>query len=150
MRTRVLTWVGSVVLSLSAGAAFAQVAIAPIVPLAVAAPVLCDACGVVQDVRQESRKGKGGAMGKVGGAVAGGVLGNQVGGGDGKTVATVAGAVGGAVLGNEIQKRMTKRMVWVTTVKMKDGTNRLFEQDAQPGWKVYDTVKADGNNLVNP
>lgn len=38
------------------------------------------------------------------GAVAGGVLGNQVGSGKGKTLATVAGAVGGGYAGNQIQK----------------------------------------------
>jgi uncharacterized protein YcfJ len=38
------------------------------------------------------------------GAVAGGLLGNQVGGGKGKTLATVAGAVGGGYAGNQIQK----------------------------------------------
>ncbi len=39
------------------------------------------------------------------GAVAGGLLGNQVGGGKGKTLATVAGAVGGGYAGNRIQAR---------------------------------------------
>lgn len=39
------------------------------------------------------------------GAVIGGFLGNQVGGGDGKTLATIAGAVGGGYLGNEVAKR---------------------------------------------
>ncbi|QDL39628.1 glycine zipper 2TM domain-containing protein [Rhodoferax sediminis] len=39
------------------------------------------------------------------GAVVGGLLGNQVGGGNGKTLATIAGAVGGGFLGNEIAKR---------------------------------------------
>ncbi|TBR39156.1 MULTISPECIES: glycine zipper 2TM domain-containing protein [Dyella] len=38
------------------------------------------------------------------GAVAGGLLGNQVGGGKGRTLATVAGAVGGGYAGHEIQK----------------------------------------------
>lgn len=38
------------------------------------------------------------------GAVAGGLIGNQVGGGKGKTLATVAGAVGGGYAGNQIQK----------------------------------------------
>ena len=37
------------------------------------------------------------------GAVAGGLLGNQVGGGRGKTLATVAGAVGGGYAGNRIE-----------------------------------------------
>jgi uncharacterized protein YcfJ len=39
------------------------------------------------------------------GAVVGGLLGNQVGGGNGKTLATIAGAVGGGYVGNEIAKR---------------------------------------------
>jgi uncharacterized protein YcfJ len=37
------------------------------------------------------------------GAVAGGLLGNQIGGGKGRTLATVAGAVGGGYAGHEIQ-----------------------------------------------
>jgi len=39
------------------------------------------------------------------GAVVGGLLGNQVGGGNGKTLATIAGAVGGGFVGNEIARR---------------------------------------------
>lgn len=39
------------------------------------------------------------------GAVVGGLLGNQVGGGNGKTLATIAGAVGGGYVGNEVAKR---------------------------------------------
>lgn len=38
------------------------------------------------------------------GAVAGGLLGNQIGGGKGKTLATVAGAVGGGYAGNRIEE----------------------------------------------
>ena len=39
------------------------------------------------------------------GAVVGGLLGNQVGGGNGKKLATVAGVIGGGFLGNEIANR---------------------------------------------
>lgn len=39
------------------------------------------------------------------GAVIGGLLGNQVGSGNGKTLATIAGAVGGGYVGNEVAKR---------------------------------------------
>lgn len=39
------------------------------------------------------------------GAVVGGLLGNQVGGGNGRTLATIAGAVGGGYVGNEIARR---------------------------------------------
>jgi len=39
------------------------------------------------------------------GAVVGGLLGNQVGGGNGKTLATIAGALGGGYIGNEVAKK---------------------------------------------
>jgi uncharacterized protein YcfJ len=39
------------------------------------------------------------------GAVVGGLLGNQVGSGNGRKLATIAGAVGGGYVGNEIAKR---------------------------------------------
>ena len=109
---------------------------------------LCDTCGTVQTVQQEKRKGKGGALGIAGGAVAGGLLGNQVGKGTGNTVATVGGAVAGGVIGNEIQKKLTSKKVWVTSVKMKDGTVKTFEQEPQPAWAAGNVVKVDGVTLV--
>ncbi|NHZ82417.1 glycine zipper 2TM domain-containing protein [Massilia sp. CCM 8695] len=39
------------------------------------------------------------------GAVIGGLIGNQIGGGKGKKIATVAGVIGGGFLGNEIANR---------------------------------------------
>lgn len=39
------------------------------------------------------------------GAVIGGALGNQVGSGDGKTLATIVGAIGGGYIGNEVAKK---------------------------------------------
>jgi uncharacterized protein YcfJ len=39
------------------------------------------------------------------GAVIGGLIGNQVGGGNGKKLATLAGIIGGGYLGNEVAKR---------------------------------------------
>ena len=110
--------------------------------------LLCDTCGVVESVTYVKRKGKGGAVGMVGGAVAGGLLGSNIGKGDGKTLATVGGAVGGAVLGNEIQKKMTSKKVWATTVKMKDGTVKTFDQEAKPVWVAGNTVKADAGALT--
>jgi uncharacterized protein YcfJ len=38
------------------------------------------------------------------GAVVGGLIGNQVGSGNGRKLATIAGAVGGGYVGNEIAK----------------------------------------------
>src|SRR3954470_20781721 len=67
----------------------------------------CEDCGTVKSVIKEKRKGEGGAVGIVGGAVVGGLLGHQVGGGTGKTLATVGGAVAGGFAGNEAQKYAT-------------------------------------------
>jgi outer membrane lipoprotein SlyB len=104
---------------------------------------LCDTCGIVKEVRSEKRKGKGGALGIIGGAVGGGLLGSQIGKGDGKTVATVGGAVGGAVLGNEIQKRMSKKTVHITSIQLKDGSMRTYESETAPTWGVGNSVKLD-------
>ncbi len=49
------------------------------------------------------------------GAVVGGLLGNQVGGGSGKKLATVAGAVGGGYVGNKAQERMQASDTYTTT-----------------------------------
>ena len=49
------------------------------------------------------------------GAIAGGVLGNQVGGGSGKKIATVAGAIGGGYAGNKIQENMQENDTYTTT-----------------------------------
>ena len=116
-----------------------------------AAPrALCASCGTVQDVQQEQRKGKGGAVGIVGGAVVGGLLGNQIGGGSGKTLATVGGAAAGGYVGNEVQKKVTRKTVWVTRVRMKDGSIRTFEQEARPAWTRGSVVKATGESLARP
>lgn len=55
---------------------------------------------VVQDTPKDSNQIAGMAIG----AVAGGLLGHQVGGGKGKTLATVAGAVGGGYAGKKIEE----------------------------------------------
>jgi outer membrane lipoprotein SlyB len=108
----------------------------------------CEDCGHVTNVHMEKRKGEGGAVGIVGGAVVGGLLGHQVGKGTGKTVATVAGAGAGAFAGNEVQKHVTSKEVWVTKVQMKDGSTRTFEQAAHPAWKTGSLVKVEGKSLA--
>ncbi|WP_158880441.1 glycine zipper 2TM domain-containing protein [Rhodanobacter sp. L36] len=54
----------------------------------------------VQDRPRDNHRIAGTAIG----AVAGGLLGHQVGGGKGKTLATVGGAVAGGYVGNRVQK----------------------------------------------
>jgi len=67
---------------------------------------MCADCGVIESTRVVDTPGDTSVLGVIGGAVVGGVLGHQVGGGRGKDLATAAGAVGGAVAGNEIEKRV--------------------------------------------
>jgi outer membrane lipoprotein SlyB len=70
-----------------------------------------------------------------------------VGRGTGNALATAGGAVAGAYVGNEVQKKVTAREVWITQVKMKDGSVRSFEHEAQPSWKSGSLVKVQGRSL---
>ncbi|MEO8280017.1 MAG: glycine zipper 2TM domain-containing protein [Ideonella sp.] len=49
------------------------------------------------------------------GGVAGALLGNQIGGGSGKTLATIAGAAAGGYAGNRVQKNMQNNDVTTTS-----------------------------------
>ncbi|WP_251978319.1 glycine zipper 2TM domain-containing protein [Salinicola avicenniae] len=49
------------------------------------------------------------------GAIVGGVVGNQFGGGSGKKIMTAAGAVGGGIAGNQVQGRMQQGDTYTTT-----------------------------------
>jgi outer membrane lipoprotein SlyB len=109
---------------------------------------VCNTCGVVTRVTTEQQKGKGSGLGAVGGALAGGLLGNQVGKGTGNTVATVGGAVAGGVAGNEVEKHMKKTTVWKTTVMKKDGSSRSYENTANPGFKAGDVVDVASGHPV--
>lgn len=57
------------------------------------------------------------------GAVVGGLLGNQVGGGKGRTLATVAGAVGGGYAGNRIQASRQQAQVSTSVERKCDTVN---------------------------
>jgi outer membrane lipoprotein SlyB len=118
-----------------ARAAPAKVRAAPVVA------VKCSECGVIQSVREIETKGSGSGVGVVGGAVAGGLLGNQVGGGDGKKIMTVVGAVGGAVAGNEIEKRVKSVKSYEITVRFDDGSSRVISEANATTWRAGDRVK---------
>jgi len=104
-------------------------------------PALCSSCGRVTDVHTEARRGHGSGVGAVGGAVVGGLLGNMVGGGNGRKLATVGGAVAGGYAGNEIEKNQKSYTVWVVQVQERDGRTRRFERRADPGLRVGDEVR---------
>ena len=101
----------------------------------------CLQCGIVQSVVEVDDKGKATGIGVAGGAVVGGVLGSQVGHGDGRKLATVVGAVGGAVLGNDIERRARSVKRYEVTVRMESGANRVITEDVQPAWRAGDKVR---------
>jgi outer membrane lipoprotein SlyB len=101
----------------------------------------CMECGVIESVREIATKGTGSGIGAVGGAVVGGLLGHQVGGGRGQDIATVVGAVGGAVAGNEVEKRVKAGTSYEITVRFEDGSSRVITEANAPSWRVGDRVK---------
>ncbi|WP_457390541.1 glycine zipper 2TM domain-containing protein [Roseateles sp. P5_E1] len=111
---------------------------------------LCDGCLWVQEIHSETRKGKGSGLGVVGGAVIGGLLGNQVGGGTGKKLATVGGAAAGGYAGNEVEKNAKKSTVWVAQVVDRHGRMRSVELGADPMLRAGDTVREKDGQLVRP
>lgn len=140
-----------IVLTLATAGALAQPSSPPApaasTPTAAQRAKLCDGCAWVQDVHTETRKGKGSGIGVIGGAVLGGLLGNQVGGGTGKKLATVGGAAAGGYAGNEVEKNMKKRTVWVVSLVNKDGSTRRMELGADPNLRVGDTVAEKNGQL---
>jgi outer membrane lipoprotein SlyB len=114
--------------------------------IASAAPV-CESCGKVTAVRTVEHAAKPSGVGVVAGALLGGVLGNQVGGGGGKTLATVAGAAAGGFAGNEVEKRTRKTSTYEVDVMMEDGASRTYPFEALPGWKAGDKVRVINGTL---
>ncbi len=106
-----------------------------------ASAATCAHCGVIESVREVAAKGQASGLGAVGGAVVGGLLGNQAGAGRGKDVMTVIGAVGGAVAGNEVEKRVKASKSYELTVRLNDGSSRVISVAGLPAWRIGDKVK---------
>ena len=105
---------------------------------------VCGHCGRVESIIAIQQQAKPSGLGVAAGAILGGVLGHQVGNGNGRTLATVAGAVGGGYAGNEVEKRNNTNTVYEVKVRMDDGSVRTFPQN---GWRVGDRVKAVNGSL---
>jgi len=111
------------------------------VQVAAAEPKWCGNCGNIESVRAIKQRAQGSGLGAAGGAVLGGLLGNQIGGGHGRQLATVAGAVGGAVVGNQVEGNMKATTSYEIRVRLDDGTLRTFHQSSQPQWRNGDRVR---------
>jgi outer membrane lipoprotein SlyB len=140
--------------SLAFAAAACAATLAPVAYAADAAPQsvagvrlsrLCDQCAVVNRIREETQKGKGSGVGALGGAVAGGVIGNKAGD---STAATVGGAVLGGVLGQQAERQIKKRNVWATRVTFKDGRTKSYHSDDRPEWRVGQVVELDADGKL--
>jgi outer membrane lipoprotein SlyB len=105
----------------------------------------CATCGVVEAVTPVQKKGEGTGVGAVGGAVVGGLIGSQMGGGDGKKAMAVLGAVGGGMAGHEIEKRQRATTLYQVKVRMEDGTHRTVTQATAPA--VGQKVTVEGSQL---
>lgn len=108
----------------------------------------CSSCGEVEAVRAVQHTPKASGVGIVAGAVLGGILGNQVGSGNGRTLATVAGAGAGGYAGNEVEKHTRTTTTYVVDVRMENGKVRSFPQSSQ-GWRVGDQVRVVNGHLSN-
>lgn len=111
--------------------------------------VACSSCGRVESVRAIQQAAKPSGLGVAAGAVLGGILGNQVGSGNGRTLATVAGAVGGGYAGNEVEKRSRATTSYQVRVRMEDGRLRTFPYAGQPGWSAGDRVRVVNGQLTS-
>ena len=117
----------------------------PVVAQAPAVKAICLQCGTVESATPIMRAAPSSGVGVVAGGVVGAVLGNQVGGGSGKTAATILGAVGGGWAGNEIEKRVKKETVYEIKVRMDNDSTRTFELAGPVGAGAK--VTAEGNSL---
>ncbi|MBB5606856.1 MULTISPECIES: glycine zipper 2TM domain-containing protein [unclassified Janthinobacterium] len=109
---------------------------------------ICADCGKVLAVNVSEKAGEGGALGLIGGGVAGALLGRQVGGGTGRDLATLAGAAGGAYAGKQVEGHYKNAKVWTVTVQYETGAKADFNFDQDPGLTAGDLVRNSGNGIA--
>ncbi|WP_032114936.1 glycine zipper 2TM domain-containing protein [Candidatus Arsenophonus nilaparvatae] len=90
-------------------------------------------------------------IGALGGAVLGGLLGNTVGGGTGKTLATAAGAIAGGVAGQNVQGALNKTKGVQLEIRLDNGRIISVVQKGDPnsfrnGQRV--SIIGSGNNIT--
>jgi outer membrane lipoprotein SlyB len=98
--------------------------------------------------------GSGIGIGAIGGAIAGGVLGNQVGSGSGRAAATVGGAVAGGVVGHQVEQRMKGNnnnndaaTMYRFRVRIDDGSYQTFTQDRHEDIRVGNRVRINNGRV---
>lgn len=91
--------------------------------------------------------------GTIAGAAIGGLAGNQIGGGTGRTIATVLGGLGGALAGTSVERGVQRQAGYEITVRLDNGETRVVAQEAdipiQVGQRVQ-IVSGSGPTRVIP
>lgn len=87
-------------------------------------------------------------VGAVGGALLGGWLGSNIGGGTGQTIATGAGAVGGAMAGRAVANNTAAESAWRVTVRFEDGIDRTITTSQRPNFRPGDRVRVSGDQIT--
>lgn len=112
------------------------------------APSICADCGKVTTISVVEQQGEGTGLGAIAGGVVGGVLGNQIGRGTGRKIATVAGAAGGAYVGHQAEKSIKTTKRWDVSVRLENGSTRMFSLDHEPTFRVGDSVRIRNGEIV--
>jgi outer membrane lipoprotein SlyB len=112
-------------------------------------PSYCASCGTVTSIEQVKVEGHGTGIGAVGGAAAGGLVGNQFGAGGGRAAMTVLGVVGGALAGNAVEKQVRSTMEYRVNVQTEDGHAHYFTYQQPPPFRNGDRVRIRNGVLVS-
>ncbi|MBN3790584.1 glycine zipper 2TM domain-containing protein [Burkholderia sp. Ac-20353] len=111
-------------------------------------PSYCQTCGTVVAINQSRTPGQSSGIGAVGGAAAGGLLGNQFGHGNGRTAMTLLGALGGGLAGNQVEKQVRAETDYQVQVQMENGTTRTFTYHNPPPFGQGQRVRIENGTLV--
>lgn len=109
----------------------------------------CRNCGMAESITPVEVRSSGTGLAMAAGGITGALVGNQIGRGNGNTVATITGAAGGAYAGNEIEKNMKKAVRYQVRVRMNDGTLRTTYQSHAPAFTVGEKVKIVNGQAVS-
>jgi outer membrane lipoprotein SlyB len=111
-------------------------------------PAYCSTCGTVESVAAVRHEGHGTGIGAVGGAVVGGLLGNQFGRGNGRLGMTALGAVGGGFAGNSVEKHLRSSTSYQVRVRMQNGHTRYFNYRQPPPFQQGERVHIQHGTLA--
>ncbi|MFP4076865.1 MAG: glycine zipper 2TM domain-containing protein [Halochromatium sp.] len=97
--------------------------------------------GIVQSVREVRIEGTKSGIGTLAGGAIGGVLGNQIGAGAGRTLATIGVGLAGAAAGSAVEEGTTRQRGLEVTVRLDNGRTVAVTQAADVSLVPGDRVR---------